>query len=134
MEGTPIRKLVIMVFLVIFLSGCTGNGIRIYNDSDVDISKAEELFENDDRLMSVTALFHESDLLTGVRVETFSRFRKKKIEKELKKELEKLYPDLDITVSADSKILYETTKVIESNKKDVGKKIDDLKSLLKEET
>ncbi|MFS0574477.1 hypothetical protein AB1K83_02455 [Sporosarcina sp. 179-K 3D1 HS] len=135
MEGTPIRKLIIAFSLLVFLSGCTGNGIRIYNETDEDSSKAEELFKKDERLMSVSALFYEEQLLTGVRVDTFSRFRKGKIEKELKKKLEKLYPDMDITVSADSKILYEATKLInESDQKDIGKKIDDLKSLLKEET
>lgn len=134
-EGTPIRKLVIAIFLLVLLAGCTGNGIRIFNATDEDSTRAEELFKKDKRLKSVSAMFHEEQLLTGVRVDTFSRFRKGKIEKELKKKLEKLYPDLDITVSADSKILYETTKLMnDSENKDVGKKIDDLKSLLKEET
>ena len=135
MEGTPIRKLILTIFLLVLLAGCTGNGIRIFNATDEDSTQAEELFKKDKRLKSVSAMFHEEQLLTGVRVDTFSRFRKGKIEKELEKELEKLYPDLDITVSADSKILYETTKLINgSDNKDVGKKIDDLKSLLKEET
>jgi len=134
-EGMPIRKFVIAIFLLVLLTGCTGNSIRILNATDEDSTQAEELFKKDERLKSVSAMFHEEQLLTGVRVDTFSRFRKGKIEKDLKKKLEKLYPDLDITVSADSKILYETTKLMnDSDNKDVGKKIDDLKSLLKEET
>ncbi len=49
--------------------------------------------------------------------------------------MEKLYPEKDITVSADSKIWMETNKLIDSDdKKEIGKKIEKLKSLLKEET
>ena len=76
--------------------------------------------------------FHENDLITGVTVKTFSRFKKEKIEKELKKKLEKLYPEMDVTVSADSKIWMETNKLsIQDDKKDIGKKIEKLKSLIK---
>ena len=135
MEGTHIRKLSLMVFAVILLSGCTGSGFRIDNNSSEDHAKAEEVLINDKRLTSAVTVFHENDLLTGVTLKTFSRFKKEKIEKELKKKLEKSYPELDITVSADSKIWMETNKLIESDdKKDQGKKIKELKSLIKEET
>jgi len=124
-----------MVFAVILLSGCTGSGFRIDNNSSEDHAKAEEVLLNDKRLTSAVTVFHENDLLTGVTLKTFSRFKKEKIEKELKKKLEKSYPELDITVSADSKIWMETNKLIESDdKKDQGKKIKELKSLIKEET
>jgi len=124
-----------MVFAVILLSGCTGSGFRIDNNSSEDHAKAEKVLENDKRLTSAVTVFHENDLLTGVTLKTFSRFKKEKIEKELKKKLEKSYPELDVTVSADSKIWMETNKLIESdNKKNQGKKIEELKSLIKEET
>ena len=52
------------------------------------LTKAEEVFINDERLTSAVAVFHENDLITGVTLKTFSRFKKEKIEKELKKKLE----------------------------------------------
>jgi hypothetical protein len=135
MEGTRIRKLCLVFFAVVLLSGCSGNGFRINNDSSEDHAKAEEVFKNDKRLTSAVTVFHEKDLMTGVTLKTFSRFKKKKIEKELKKKLERIYPEMDVTVSADSKIWMETNKLIDSdNKKDMGKKIKKLKSLIKEET
>ena len=36
-------------------------------------------------LTGAVTVFHENDLIAGVSVETFSRFHKEKIEKELKK-------------------------------------------------
>ena len=101
-------------------------------DPNEESEKAEELFKNDKRVTSAVTVFHEDDLITGVSLKTFSRFKKGKIEKELKKKMEKLYPEKDVTVSADSKIWMETNKLIDSDdKKDNGKKIEKLKSLIK---
>lgn len=123
-----------MVALVM-LTGCSENGIRIHNDSSEDARKAEEVFMKDKHLTAVVTVFHDKDLLTGVSLKTFSRFKKEKIEKNLKEKLEKIYPGLDVTVSADSKIWMETNKLIKSeHEKDIGEKIDKLKLLLKEET
>lgn len=135
MEGTRIRKLSLVILAVVLLSGCSGDGFRIDNNSSEDHAKAEEVFKNDKRLTSAVTVFHDNDLITGVTLKTFSRFKKGKIEKELKKKLEGIYPDLDVTVSADSKIWMETNKLADlDNKKNIGKKIEKLKSLIKEET
>ena len=135
MEGTRIRKLSLVILAVVLLSGCSGDGFRIDNNSSEDHAKAEEVFKNDKRLTSAVTVFHDNDLITGVTLKTFSRFKKGKIEKELKKKLERIYPDLDVTVSADSKIWMETNKLADlDNKKNIGKKIEKLKSLIKEET
>ncbi|HJF32692.1 MAG TPA: hypothetical protein K8V56_13090 [Sporosarcina psychrophila] len=124
-----------MILAVVLLSGCSGDGFRIDNNSSEDHAKAEEVFKNDKRLTSAVTVFHDNDLITGVTLKTFSRFKKGKIEKELKKKLERIYPDLDVTVSADSKIWMETNKLADlDNKKNIGKKIEKLKSLIKEET
>lgn len=135
MEGTHIRKLSLVVFAVVLLSGCSGSGFRIDNNSSEDHVKAEEVLLNDKRLTSAVTVFHENDLLTGVTLKTFSRFKKENIEKELKKKLENSYPGLDVTVSGDSKIWMEMNKLIDlEDKKDKAKKIEKLKSLIKEET
>ena len=135
MEGTRIGRVVVLFLTLILLSGCSWNGIRSYDGSKEESEKAEELFKNDKRVTAAATVLHEDDVITGVSLTTFSRFNKGKIEKELKKEMEKLYPEKDVTVSADSKIWMETNKLIDSDdKKGIGKKIEKLKSLLKEET
>lgn len=135
MEGTHIRKLIGVVSLLFLLVGCSANGIQIDNKSNEDASALEKMMTQDERIIAATAILYEKELLMGIRVDTFSRFRKRKIEKEYKKQLEKLYPDFDITVSADNKILLEATKLVEQhNEKELSKKIKKLKSLLKEGT
>jgi len=135
MEGTHIRKIGQLILAAVLLSGCSENGFRIDNGSDADAAKAEEVLNSDDRLTSAVTVFHENDVIAGVTLKTFSRFKKEKIEKELKGKLEKLYPDLDVTVSADSKIWMETKKLMDfESEEKKGKKIKELKSLIKEET
>lgn len=123
--------------MVLLLSGCVRpeNGVQIQNDTEVDVKKAEEVFENEERLVSTVAIFHEEDILSGVTVKTFSRFHKEKIEKELKEKLESIYPDFDVTVSADGKIIYETVKLLRQEQEGpLTKEIEKVKSLLEEET
>lgn len=135
MEGTYIRKLGLVIVALVMLAGCAENGIQIHNDSSEDVRKAEEVFMKDKHLTAVVTVFHNNDLLTGVSLKTFSRLKKGKIEKRLKKKLEQLYPELEVTVSADSKIWLETNKIINSDHdKDIGEKIEKLKLLIKEET
>ena len=104
-------------------------------DPKRNLKRPKKLFKNDKRVTAAATVLHEDDVITGVSLTSFSRFNKGKIERELKKEMEKLYPEKDVTVSADSKIWMETNKLIDSDdKKGIGKKIEKLKSLLKEET
>lgn len=125
-----------LIFTLV-LVGCSrlSEGVHFHNHSTTDSTQAEKIFEEDDRLVSVNAIFYEDDLVSGVSVKTFSRFHKNKIEKELKKKLEEAYPDLHITVSADNKIVHKTSKIIQHKEQEqLGEKLEKIVSLLKEET
>ncbi|MBB4824453.1 HPt (histidine-containing phosphotransfer) domain-containing protein [Sporosarcina luteola] len=130
-----IRKPILILLLAVLLAGCSRDDFRFQNDSDEAAAQTESIIRKDKRIKSAAVVLYEEKLLAGIRVETFSRYKKKKIASELKKKLEEQYPDMEVTVSADSKILYETNKLIdEGNKDKLGKEIDRLTSLLKEET
>lgn len=125
------------VLIILLLSGCIRpeSEVQIQNDTNADVMKAEEVFLNDDRLVSAVAVFNEKNIVSGVTVKTFSRFNKKKIEKDIKKSLEEDYPEFDVTVSADGKIIQETKKLLkQEDKEKLAKKIKKVKSLLEEET
>ncbi|MCG7344628.1 hypothetical protein MHZ92_10805 [Sporosarcina sp. ACRSL] len=130
-----IRQLLILICVLLLLSGCIPNEYKFENRTGEDATKAEELLKGDDRLKGAAALFYEDHLLVGIRVKTFSRFNKRDIAKEVEKKLKKAYPELTVFVSADSKILTETNKLILKNdEKGLKKKIDHLIKLAKEET
>lgn len=125
-----------MLLSVLFLlSGCMPNEFKVENQTDEDPAKAENLLKNDERIKGAAALFHDDHLLIGIRVKTFSRFNKREIAREIEKKLKEEYPDLAVFVSADSKILNETNKLIlKKDEKGLKKKIHQLISLAEEET
>ncbi|WOV85082.1 hypothetical protein PGH26_03910 [Sporosarcina jeotgali] len=131
-----IRKLLPLVFVLVMLAGCsTSIGFKTVNTTDVDGQKAEKLLKEDQRIKNAVVLIHDDRLIAGLRVNTFERFKKRKIAKELSKELEKMYPEMKVTVSADSKILLETNKLIEKeDEQNYSKKMKKISSLVKEET
>lgn len=130
-----IRQLITILCVLFLLSGCMPNEYKFENRSDEDASKVEELLKKDDRVKGVAALFYEDHLLVGIRVKTFSRFNKREIAREIEKKLKEEYPDLSVFVSADSKILNETNKLIlKKDEKGLKKKIHHLITLAEEET
>ncbi|WOV88434.1 hypothetical protein QWT69_04755 [Sporosarcina oncorhynchi] len=130
-----IRHLLLILSLVLLLAGCVPNEFRIDNRTDLNSSQAEELIKDDNRIKGAAALFYEDHLIAGIRVKTFSRFNKRKIATELEKSLKEVYPDLSILVSADSKILTETTKLmLEKEDENVKEDIHELIDLVEEET
>lgn len=130
-----IRQLLPILCILLLLSGCVPNEFTVENQTGEDANEAEELLKKDDRIKGAAALFHEDHLIVGVRVKTFDRFNKRKIAKELEKKLKETYPDLSVFVSADSKILTETNKLIlKDDAKGIKKKIHYLISLSEEET
>ena len=130
-----IRQLLPIFCILLLLSGCVPNEFTVENQTDEDANEAENLLKKDDRIKGAAALFHEDHLIVGIRVNTFDRFNKRKIAKELEKKLKETYPDLSVFVSADSKILTETNKLIlKDDAKGIKKKIHHLISLSEEET
>lgn len=131
-----IRKLLPLVFILVLLAGCsTSIGFKTVNTTDQDYQQAEKLLKEDKRIKNAVVLIHKDRMIAGLRVNTFERFKKRKIAKELSKELEEMYPDLNVTVSADSKVLLETNKLIEKeNEQNYEEKMKKISALVKEET
>lgn len=131
------RKIIILLFTCLLVVGCVRleKGVHIYHISDEDSESAERIFSEDERLVSASAIIHEGKLVSGVTVKTFSRFHKKNIEKELKEKLEEAYPDYEVTVSADNKIVHKTAKIIQNKEEQkLDEQLTKIVSLLKEET
>lgn len=129
------RKLMVLALVLILLTGCSGKGVQLENASAADTKRAEEIFQHNKHVKLAVVLVEGKELLAGIRVNTFSRFKKKKIAAEIEKQLKESYPGMTITVSADSKVLLETEKLIKKgNKKQYKKKIKEIKSIEKEQT
>ncbi|PIC81987.1 hypothetical protein CSV71_06485 [Sporosarcina sp. P21c] len=129
------KKLSLLLLIVGLLTGCSEKGTDIKNTTSYDERSIEKVLMNNEHVKLAKVLLYEDELLAGIRVNTFSRFQKKTIAGKIQKKLEREYPDLKITVSADSKILMETEKLInKKSEKNYRKKIDKIKSIEKEQT
>jgi|SRR5690606_37087746 len=148
-------KIFLSILIVIGLgSGCNGNENQLGDNNDSRISQihtskpieqsvsnhAKEKIMTKEEISDVKAVNTDKELLVAVKVENFNRFRLKNIEKSVKSELEEMYPDYKVIVSSDKKMFWELEKIEQklqqndTNKKNLKKDLNKLKSLMKEQT
>jgi Sporulation lipoprotein YhcN/YlaJ (Spore_YhcN_YlaJ) len=149
-------KIFILLLTIIGLgSGCNENQNQLGdNNKDLSISQvhtskpidqsvanhAKEKMITKDEITDVRSVNTDKELLAAIKVENFNRFRLKKIEKAVKSDLEKMYPNHKVVVSADKKMFWELEKIEQrlqknnTNKKSLKKDLKKLESLLKEQT
>lgn len=143
-------KVGLLILMVIGL--CTGCNVSQGQDANADLntsqvskpisqSVANQATENvsmEDAISGVKAVNTDKELLVAIKVKQFDRFQLKKVEKNIKSDLEKLYPDYSILVSADQKMYFELVKLegkLQKNTlsmKDLEKDINKIKKLMKE--
>ena len=120
-------KIFLLLLTIIGLgSGCNGNQNQLGdNNKDLSISQvhtskpinqsvanhAKEKMITKDEISDVKAVNTDKELLAAIKVENFNRFRLKNIEKTVKSDLEKMYPDHKVFVSADKKMFWELEKI-----------------------
>ncbi|WP_368659662.1 YhcN/YlaJ family sporulation lipoprotein (plasmid) [Metabacillus halosaccharovorans] len=153
-DKITLLKIFLLLLITIGLSsGCIGNQNQFANNNDdanvvkvhtskpVDQSianQAKEKVIKEEEISGVKAVNTDKELLLAVKVDQFDRFRLKNIEKKVKSDLEKAYPDYKILVSTDSKMYLELEQLEEKLQKDkikmksLKKEFDKIKSLMKE--
>lgn len=114
-----------------FLSGCNqedANPPLINKQSDMNMQQVKNegglidqanLQEINNKILStfdsveyVVSLKNHEDMLIAIKATTFQQFNEQKIEQEVKKEIEKIKPKLNILVSSDEKIFIEINKLL----------------------
>jgi Sporulation lipoprotein YhcN/YlaJ (Spore_YhcN_YlaJ) len=152
---TKLKILLLLLTVIGLGSGCNENQNQLGdNNKDLSISQvhtsrpidqsvanhAKEKMITKDEISDVKAVNTDKELLAAIKVENFNRFRLKKIEKAIKSDLEKMYPNHKVVVSADKKMFWELEKIEQrlqknnTNKKSLKKDLKKLESLLKEQT
>lgn len=109
-------------------------------DDQRTANEAREFVSKFDEVTDVRAIHHDDQLLIAVKVNHFDRFDLKDIEKKLKKSTNNSFQDVNITLSTDKKLFIEIEKLENElqndslSKKELSKRINKLRNLLKEET
>jgi len=128
-----------VLFLIpLFLIGCSNEQtIQVSGIATDDEEKAgiEDAIRSDKDVYMGTAIMVEDELLIAIQVKPWLGFKEQKVEKRLQKEIEEKYPDLNVLVSSDYKMHWETQKLLEEqDEKKVTDELKKLKELAKEET
>lgn len=131
-------KKLIIVFscLTFFLTACSSDQqIEIYTQSEEEKQSLEDTLKNTEGIVAGTAIFVEDELLVAIQVNPWLGFKERKVEKKLQKELEEQYPNLNVLVSTDYKLFWESNQLLDEEKKEkLGEEVKKLKDLAKEET
>ncbi|CAK6481373.1 YhcN/YlaJ family sporulation lipoprotein [Peribacillus castrilensis] len=152
------NKFIIFLLLLIVIglgSGCNGKQNQLGDDNeDLSISQvhtskpinqsvanqAKEKVIMEEEISDVKAVNTDKELLVAIKVDQFDRFRLKKIKKNVKSDLEKMYPDYKILVSTDQKMYFELDQLEQklqkgnTNMKKLEKDFNKIKSLMKEQS
>ncbi len=103
-------------------------------------NKAKEVLIDHKEVTGATVVNDQNNIIAAIDVKPFSRFRLKKIEKKLEKELIKHFPKKTVTLSTDKKIMIELKKIEKSMQKQhvpkdqLKEKMSHIKKLSKEQT
>ena len=128
------RKIVYILLLSLLLTACSSSKDQVYSDRDT--SKLEQVLKEQDKIAGYQSVIDNNDVVVAIDIPRLKRFQKVKIEDEVKKAIEKEFPDKEVIVTGDIKIKWEIEKIVDKKKKndELKKSISDIKSLSKEET
>ena len=127
-----VKKLVSILFVPFLLFGCSNEQSIQTADASIDEKNRldiEDMIKNKKEVYTGTILLVDNELLVAIQVNPWIGFKEQKIEKRLQKEIEEKYPDLNVLVSTDYKMLWESQKLL--NEEDNQKILDEMKSLKK---
>ena len=128
------RKIVYVLLFLLLLSACSSPKDQVYSDRDT--TKLEQLLKKQDKIAGYQSVTDNNDVVVAIDIPRFKRFQKVKIEDEVKKAIEKEFPEKNVIVTGDIKIKWEIEKIVDKKKvnDELKKSISDIKSLSKEET
>lgn len=150
-------KFVLGLCLSFFLVGCNPNPITDTsnnNNPDIDLAKLstneainqdtsnkiKQTLSNYEELRSIKAVNTSKKVIIAIQVKQMKRFQLTKIKNKIKKNLEKKFPNMDIVISTDSKIILELEQLEQNiqtgsfTKEKLNKKVEQIIKLTKEET
>lgn len=129
------KKMICVSLVLLLLTACSNEKDEaIY--PEVDTQQLQQILNKQDTINGYKTVVSEKDVLIAIDIKRMKRFKKEKIEKKIKKQIEEKLPDKEIIVTGDLKIRWELEKIMDKKLKEneLTKKIEEIKSLSKEET
>ncbi|WP_332650380.1 YhcN/YlaJ family sporulation lipoprotein [Lysinibacillus sp. 54212] len=132
------RQIFCIVCLSMILSACNSKEkIETYHatyDEEKQIA-AQEILTDNGKIEEANIIIIDDKMLVAVQVKPWLRLKKQSIEKDITEKLEEAFPNLELIISTDFKIFWESSKLItEEDTQKIRDEVDNLKKLSKEET
>ncbi|MFJ7825175.1 hypothetical protein [Psychrobacillus sp. NPDC096623] len=129
------KKSIILFLLALSLGACSSAQEQVIFPSDNSTS-LKPIMQKHDTIHGYKSVINEEAIVVAISINRFDRFNKTKIEKKLTKQIEKAFPEKEVLVSGDQKVMWEVESIIEEKpkKEQLKKLIEKIKSLSKEET
>lgn len=102
--------------------------------------EAKQYLSQYEEVSGLRAVNHEEQLLVAIDIDHDDRFALDSLESKLRKKLHENFPNMEIHLSTDQKLLFELEKLEQEianesiAKKEIGKRMKKLKKLMKEQT
>lgn len=128
----------LIAVLFLLLAGCSEQErIRSYSKtSDEQLQhQIAQIMEENEAIERANIIALENELFVAMQLKPFSKWKKQKIETQWQQKLEKQFEENAVLISADFKLYWESSKLLdEVNKQKVLEELQRLKKLSKEET
>ncbi|ATP39136.1 hypothetical protein CSE16_03330 [Solibacillus sp. R5-41] len=132
------RKWIVVLSFVLLVVGCDEREkVAVYQSVNDEQNKQEiqHLLKEANVIDEANVILLNDELFVAMQVKPWKKWNRMKVEESWKKKLEQKFTDLNVTVSTDFKLFWETSKILEEqDQQDVHEKIQVLKKLAKEET
>jgi len=128
------KRTILCIFLLFILAACGDNSQAESPNQDIDMTnidtsemdiisqdtanEAKEILSRNEDITKINAVNTNQTLLAAIEIKHHKRFFLQQIEEDLKKELEEAFPEMEVELSMDKKMVMETRELeekIESN-------------------
>ncbi|MEG0383491.1 MAG: YhcN/YlaJ family sporulation lipoprotein [Solibacillus sp.] len=132
------RKWFVVACFALLLVGCgEREKVFVYQSVNDEKNKQEiqHLLKEAKGIDEANVIFLNDELVVAMQVKPWEKWHRKKVEEKWKSKFEEKFTNLNVTVSTDFKLFWETSKITEEqDQQAVHEKIQHLKKLAKEET
>ncbi|MFJ5769232.1 hypothetical protein [Psychrobacillus sp. NPDC093180] len=128
-------KIKYTLLLLLFLTACSNETNQVIYPEN-DLPELEQVLNSKEAVYGYRSVMNKDDVLVSIDIRRMHQFSENKIAKNIEKELKEKFPDKEFLVSNDLKLKWEIEKIMKQNLKndELTKSVDEIKSLLKEET
>lgn len=113
------RRFIIHMFLLVLLVACTPNNSNEPTMEGSDTAPAsmngpvevKEYFQSEKKINDWHIIQDDKHVLVAVNLKHFQRLKRKSLEKKWTEDLQELFPNKEVVLSSDFKIMYELNKL-----------------------